>query len=64
MVYKRSVGFDPVDPLEKVSSDGWMIRSEGESVPVLEIYFMYTENHKSRRRKKQATRTNPNAKIR
>ena len=39
MVSKRSVGFDPVDPLEKVSSDGWMIRSEGEIVSVFGYTF-------------------------
>ena len=39
MVSKRSVGFDLVDPLEKVSSDGWMIRSEGDCVSVFGDIF-------------------------
>ena len=39
MVSKRSVGCDPVDPLKEVGSDGWMIRSDRDSVPVLGDIF-------------------------
>ena len=39
MVSKRSLGFDPVDPSKKDRLDGWMIKSEGDSVPVFGDIF-------------------------